>query len=131
MFDPEFLKPGQSLDDFGPQIYFEMAVTFVIVLASWLAWPKPANISPRSIGSGDTLGHSSPSLRQRISPPMKKIQYSRYGGPEELRLDEVAPSDPSKGQVRVQVRAASVNPNRRSRASPARLPMSSAISVSR
>jgi len=41
---------------------------------------------------------------------MKKIQYSRYGGPEELRLDEVTPPEPSKGQVRVQVRAASVNP---------------------
>ena len=41
---------------------------------------------------------------------MKKIQYSRYGGPEELRLDEVAPPDPWKGQVRVQVKAASVNP---------------------
>jgi NADPH:quinone reductase-like Zn-dependent oxidoreductase len=41
---------------------------------------------------------------------MKKIQYSRYGGPEELRIDEVAPPDPRKGQLRVQVKAASVNP---------------------
>jgi NADPH:quinone reductase-like Zn-dependent oxidoreductase len=41
---------------------------------------------------------------------MKKIQYSRYGGPEELRLDEVTPPAPGKGQVRVQVKAASVNP---------------------
>jgi NADPH:quinone reductase-like Zn-dependent oxidoreductase len=41
---------------------------------------------------------------------MKKIQYSRYGGPEELRLDEVALPDPGKGQVRVRVQAASVNP---------------------
>lgn len=41
---------------------------------------------------------------------MKKIQYSRYGGPDELRLDEVTPPDPGKGQVRVRVRAASVNP---------------------
>jgi hypothetical protein len=37
--DPEFLKPGQSLDDFGPQIYFEMLGTLVLLLASWLAWP--------------------------------------------------------------------------------------------
>ena len=41
---------------------------------------------------------------------MKKIQYSRYGGPEELRLDEVAPPEPARGQVRVQVKAASFNP---------------------
>lgn len=41
---------------------------------------------------------------------MKKIQYSRYSGPEELRLDEVASPDPRKGQVRIQVKAASVNP---------------------
>ncbi|MES2644113.1 MAG: NADP-dependent oxidoreductase [Myxococcota bacterium] len=41
---------------------------------------------------------------------MKKIQYSRYGGPEELRLDEVAPPSPRQNQVRIQVKAASVNP---------------------
>lgn len=41
---------------------------------------------------------------------MRKIQYSRYGGPDELQLDEVAPPDPRAGQVRVQVKAASVNP---------------------
>jgi len=38
--DPEFLKPGQSLDDFAPQIYFEIVGTLVIGLASWLAWPS-------------------------------------------------------------------------------------------
>jgi len=41
---------------------------------------------------------------------MKKIQYSRYGGPEELRLDEVTLPEPGKGEVRVQVKAASLNP---------------------
>ena len=41
---------------------------------------------------------------------MKKIQYSRYGGPEELRLDDVPLPDPAKGQVRVRVKAASFNP---------------------
>lgn len=41
---------------------------------------------------------------------MKKIQYSRYGGPEELRLDDVPLPDPGKGEVRVAVGAASVNP---------------------
>ena len=41
---------------------------------------------------------------------MKRVQYLRYGGPDELRLGEVTPPDPGRGQVRVQVRAASVNP---------------------
>ena len=41
---------------------------------------------------------------------MKRIQYERYGGPEELRLDDVETPTPGRGQVRVQVRAASVNP---------------------
>jgi len=41
---------------------------------------------------------------------MKRVQYLRYGGPDELRLDEVTPPAPGRGQVRVQVRAASVNP---------------------
>jgi len=41
---------------------------------------------------------------------MKRIQYSRYGGPEELRLDEVTRPEAGKGQVLVKVRAASVNP---------------------
>jgi hypothetical protein len=41
--DPEFLKPGQSLDGFGPQVYFEIFGTLVIVLAAWLAWPPKAD----------------------------------------------------------------------------------------
>jgi NADPH:quinone reductase-like Zn-dependent oxidoreductase len=41
---------------------------------------------------------------------MKRIQYLRYGAPEELRLDDVAPPAPGRGQIRVQVRAASINP---------------------
>jgi NADPH:quinone reductase-like Zn-dependent oxidoreductase len=41
---------------------------------------------------------------------MKRIQYLRYGGPEELRLDEVKQPEPGRGQVRVRVRAAAVNP---------------------
>ena len=40
--DPQFLKAGQSVNDFGPQIYFEMAATFMVLLASWLAWPSEA-----------------------------------------------------------------------------------------
>jgi NADPH:quinone reductase-like Zn-dependent oxidoreductase len=41
---------------------------------------------------------------------VKRIQYDRYGGPKELRLDEVELPVPGRGQVRVRVRAASVNP---------------------
>jgi NADPH:quinone reductase-like Zn-dependent oxidoreductase len=41
---------------------------------------------------------------------MKRVQYLHYGGPEELRLDEVTPPDPGRGQIRVQVRAAAANP---------------------
>jgi NADPH:quinone reductase-like Zn-dependent oxidoreductase len=41
---------------------------------------------------------------------MKRVQYLRYGAPEELRLDEVKQLDPERSQIRVQVRAASANP---------------------
>jgi NADPH:quinone reductase-like Zn-dependent oxidoreductase len=41
---------------------------------------------------------------------MKRVQYLRYGAPEELRLDEVKQPDPERGQIRVQVRAAAANP---------------------
>ena len=41
---------------------------------------------------------------------MKRVQYLRYGAPEELRLDEVKQPDPGRGQIRVLVRAATANP---------------------
>jgi NADPH:quinone reductase-like Zn-dependent oxidoreductase len=41
---------------------------------------------------------------------MKRVQYLHYGGPEELRLDEVKPPDAGRGQIRVRVRAAAANP---------------------
>ena len=40
---------------------------------------------------------------------MKRVQYLRYGAPEELRLDEVTLPDAGQGQIRVQVRAAAAN----------------------
>jgi NADPH:quinone reductase-like Zn-dependent oxidoreductase len=41
---------------------------------------------------------------------MKRVQYHRYGGPEELRIEEFALAAPARGQIRVQVRAAAANP---------------------
>jgi NADPH:quinone reductase-like Zn-dependent oxidoreductase len=41
---------------------------------------------------------------------MKRVQYLHYGGPEQLRLDEVKQPDPGRGQIRVRVRAAVAKP---------------------
>lgn len=41
---------------------------------------------------------------------MKRIQYSRYGGPQEMRLEEVEVGNPGPTQLCVRVNAASVNP---------------------
>jgi NADPH:quinone reductase-like Zn-dependent oxidoreductase len=41
---------------------------------------------------------------------MRGIQYRRYDGPELMRLEEVEPAAPGKGQVLVRVRAAAANP---------------------
>jgi NADPH:quinone reductase-like Zn-dependent oxidoreductase len=40
---------------------------------------------------------------------MKRIQYHRYGGPGEMRLEEFEPASPAAGQIAVRVKAASVN----------------------
>lgn len=41
---------------------------------------------------------------------MQRIHYQRYGGPEEMRLGNVAIPVPARGEVRVRVVAASANP---------------------
>jgi NADPH:quinone reductase-like Zn-dependent oxidoreductase len=41
---------------------------------------------------------------------VKRIQYNRYGGPEELELCDVETPSPGRNQIRVRVLAASVNP---------------------
>ena len=41
---------------------------------------------------------------------MKRIQYVKYGGPEDLQLADVDRPKPGRGQILVQVKAASVNP---------------------
>ncbi|HEY1562527.1 MAG TPA: NADP-dependent oxidoreductase [Caulobacteraceae bacterium] len=41
---------------------------------------------------------------------MRRIQYHRYGGPEEMRLEAVDVPQPGRGQVRVRVKAAAANP---------------------
>ena len=41
---------------------------------------------------------------------MRAVLVSEFGGPEQLRLDDAADPVPGLGQVRVEVRAAGVNP---------------------
>lgn len=41
---------------------------------------------------------------------MQRIQYHRYGGPEGMRLERCTPPLPGRGEIRIRVKAASVNP---------------------
>jgi len=41
---------------------------------------------------------------------MKRIQYHRFGGPEEMRLENFELAAPGKGEIRIRVKAASINP---------------------
>lgn len=41
---------------------------------------------------------------------MQRIQYHQYGGPEGMHLENYTPPDPGGGELRVRVKAASVNP---------------------
>lgn len=41
---------------------------------------------------------------------MKRVQFSRYGGPEEMSFGAYTPPTLARGQVRVRVKAAAINP---------------------
>jgi NADPH:quinone reductase-like Zn-dependent oxidoreductase len=41
---------------------------------------------------------------------VRRLQYHRYGGPNEVRLEEFKPTRPGPAQILVRVKAASVNP---------------------
>lgn len=41
---------------------------------------------------------------------MRRIEYQRYGGPEEMHLVETEPKSPRSNEIRVRVQAASTNP---------------------
>ena len=44
------------------------------------------------------------------TPFMLRVEYGRYGGPEELHLADVPSGPLGKDQIRIRVKAASVNP---------------------
>ena len=41
---------------------------------------------------------------------MKRIEYNRYGGPEELHMTDLKQEIPVAGQIQIRVKAASTNP---------------------
>lgn len=41
---------------------------------------------------------------------MKRIQYTQYGGPEQMRLDNFELATPGKGELAVRVQFAAINP---------------------
>ncbi|MBP0617756.1 NADP-dependent oxidoreductase [Jiella mangrovi] len=41
---------------------------------------------------------------------MQRIQYRQYGGPDAMRLETYTPPLPRRGEIRIRVKAASVNP---------------------
>src|SRR5713101_6837185 len=61
--------------------------------------PPPATVSP---------GEQAPSREE--PSPMKAIRVSAYGGPEVLKLEEIAAPKPDAGQVLVRNHAVGVNP---------------------
>lgn len=47
--DPEFLKPGQNLTQFPPQLYIDLGMTLLVLLATWLSWPR-ASVPDAQVG---------------------------------------------------------------------------------
>jgi NADPH:quinone reductase-like Zn-dependent oxidoreductase len=56
------------------------------------------------------LGSGNTAVQVREEIVVKALRYAEYGGPEVLSVDEVDAPDAGKGQVRISVRAAGVNP---------------------
>ncbi|AMR29382.1 hypothetical protein A0257_21300 [Hymenobacter psoromatis] len=44
--DPELLGPGQSMDQFPPQLYIDLGMTTLVLLATWLSWPRTPAAAP-------------------------------------------------------------------------------------
>lgn len=51
-----------------------------------------------------------PEIAEYLEITMKRIQFHRYGGPEEMRLEEYQLPKPGDDEIRVVVKAASINP---------------------
>ncbi len=48
--DPEFLGPGQTLEQVSPLAYVDLAATGLVLLAAWLCWPRTAKSTPAAAG---------------------------------------------------------------------------------
>ena len=45
-----------------------------------------------------------------VASDMRAVRYHEHGGPEVLQVDDVETPEPGHGEVRIDVRAAGVNP---------------------
>jgi len=70
--------------------------TFLIAAMALAVW------SAMSLGSAEA--------RDRVEPTMTAVRFHDYGAASQLRVEQVPRPVPQDGQVRVRVRAASVNP---------------------
>ena len=49
-----------------------------------------------------------------IAAIMKAVRFDKYGGIDVLRIEEAPIPEPGQGEAQVKVKAASINPNRKS-----------------
>ncbi|MFB6142757.1 MAG: zinc-binding alcohol dehydrogenase family protein [Halorientalis sp.] len=64
----------------------------------------------RNGGEGVVHGNTFPTPAEIHLQPMKAVRYHEYGGPEVLQVDTVDRPTAGRGELLVEVRAASVNP---------------------